>query len=62
MFKSENWKGRDNLGELSVDGRTDLISSFIIEKKKAKMWNGFTWVRLAPVGLVLKLLVSRKIS
>jgi hypothetical protein len=47
----ESLKGRNNLEDLGVDGR--IIFKWILEKYEWRMWIGFNWLVIRPVGGLL---------
>jgi hypothetical protein len=50
-FWSENTKGRDHSEYLSVDGK--IILEGMLRKYGYKLWTGFMWLRLGPIGGLL---------
>jgi hypothetical protein len=50
-FYWKNLKGRDNLEDVSVDGR--IILKWILEKKCANVWIRCIWMRIGTSGGLL---------
>jgi hypothetical protein len=51
IFLLENMDGRDNLVELSIDGK--IILERILGKDGRRMWTGFIWLRVGTKGRLL---------
>jgi hypothetical protein len=47
----DNVKGRNHLGDVSVNGR--IILKFILRKCGVRLWAGFMWLRVGSSGRVL---------
>jgi hypothetical protein len=50
-FYLGNLKGKDHFGGLDIGGRITL--KWISEKLCFRMWAGFMWLRLWPIGGIL---------
>jgi hypothetical protein len=44
-FQSENLKGKDNLGDIGVDGRI-MIYVKIYLNNRVLVWTGFVWLNM----------------
>jgi hypothetical protein len=51
VFRLENFKGRDYLEEVGVDGK--IILERIFGKRGGKLWTGFIWLRIGTIGGLL---------
>jgi hypothetical protein len=51
MFWLENWKGRNHLEDLGVDGK--IILELILGKYGGRVWTGFILLRIGTSGRAL---------
>jgi hypothetical protein len=51
IFQSEHLKRRDHLEDVGISGR--VILELILDKLGIRVYSGFTWLRIEPLGRLL---------